>query len=62
MSVIFGEFEQFGTAAESADENAKKWSSSSGYVSRDRPGGSRPPSNHDNIALDDLGENSKILC
>jgi hypothetical protein len=46
--------EAVGTAAET-DENAKKWSSSSGYVSRDRPGGSRPPSNHDNIALDDLG-------
>ena len=53
--------EAVGTAAETEAENAKKWSSSSGYVSRDRPGGSRPPSNHDNIALDDLGENLQIL-
>ena len=38
------------TTNETADGNAKKWSSSS-Y--RDRPGGSHPGPNHDNITLED---------
>ena len=38
------------STTETADDNAKKWSNSS---HRDRPGGSRPGPNHDNISLED---------